>query len=37
MTTAGENDYTTGTFQQITGHSPHPVAEFLHDHRAEFL
>jgi uncharacterized protein YbjT (DUF2867 family) len=34
---AGENDYTTGTFQQITGHPPRPVAEFLHDYRAEFL
>jgi uncharacterized protein YbjT (DUF2867 family) len=33
---AGENDYTTGTFQQITGHPPHPVAEFLHEYRAEF-
>jgi hypothetical protein len=33
---AGENDYTTGTFAQITGHPPRPVAEFLHDHRAEF-
>ena len=33
---AGENDYTTGTFQQITGHPPRPVAEFLHQHRAEF-
>jgi NAD(P)H dehydrogenase (quinone) len=33
---AGENDYTTGTFEQITGHPPRPVAEFLHDHRAEF-
>ena len=34
---AGENDYTTGTFQQITGHPPRPVTEFLHDHRAGFL
>src|ERR1700759_426975 len=33
---AGENDYTTGTFEQITGHPPRPVAEFLHQHRAEF-
>ena len=33
---AGENDYTTGTFQQITGHPPRPVAEFLHEYRAEF-
>jgi hypothetical protein len=33
---AGENDYTTDTFQQITGHPPRPVAEFLHDYRAEF-
>jgi uncharacterized protein YbjT (DUF2867 family) len=34
---AGENDYTTDTFQQITGRSPRPVAEFLHDYRAEFV
>jgi NAD(P)H dehydrogenase (quinone) len=34
---AGENDYTTGTFQQITGHSPGPVVEFLHDYRGEFV
>ena len=34
---AGENDVTTGTFQRITGHPPRPVAEFLHDYRAEFL
>ena len=34
---AGENDYTTGTFQQITGRPPRPVAEFLHTCRAEFL
>jgi hypothetical protein len=34
---AGENDYTTGTFQQITGRPPRPVAEFLHEHRVEFL
>ena len=25
-TMAGENDYTTGTFQQITGHPPRPVS-----------
>ena len=34
---AGENDYTTETFQQITGHPPRPLAEFLHEHRAEFV
>jgi NAD(P)H dehydrogenase (quinone) len=34
---AGENDYTTDTFQQITGRPPRPVTEFLHEHRAEFL
>ena len=34
---AGENDYTTGTFGQITGRPPRPVAEFLHEHRAEFV
>ena len=33
---AGENDYTTGTFQQITGRPPRLVAEFLHQYRAEF-
>ena len=33
---AGENDYTTGTFGQITGRPPRPVAEFLHQHRADF-
>ena len=33
----GENDYTTGAFQQIAGRPPRPVAEFLHDYRAEFL
>jgi hypothetical protein len=34
---AGENDYTTGTLQEIIGRSPRPVAEFLHDYRAEFV
>ena len=34
---AGENDYTTDTFQQITGHPPRPVAEFLHEYRSEFV
>jgi uncharacterized protein YbjT (DUF2867 family) len=34
---AGENDRTTGTFQQITGRPPRPVAEFLHEHRAAFV
>src|ERR1051325_6355457 len=34
---AGENDYTTDTFQQITGRPPRPVAEFLHEYRAEFV
>ena len=34
---AGENDYTTDTFQQITGRPPRPVAEFLHEHRAQFV
>jgi NAD(P)H dehydrogenase (quinone) len=33
---AGENDRTTATFQEITGRPPRPVAEFLHDYRAEF-
>jgi NAD(P)H dehydrogenase (quinone) len=34
---AGENDYTTDTFQQITGRPPRPVAEFLSEYRAEFV
>jgi uncharacterized protein YbjT (DUF2867 family) len=34
---AGENDHTTDTFQQITGRPPRPLAEFLHDHRGEFV
>jgi uncharacterized protein YbjT (DUF2867 family) len=34
---AGENDYTTDTFQQITGRPPRPMAEFLHEYRAEFV
>ena len=33
---AGENDYTTGSFEQITGRPPRPLAECLHDYRAEF-
>jgi uncharacterized protein YbjT (DUF2867 family) len=34
---AGENDYTTATFQQIVGRPPHPVSKFLHDYRATFI
>jgi NAD(P)H dehydrogenase (quinone) len=34
---AGENDYTTGTFQQIVGRPPRTVAEFLHRNREEFV
>ena len=34
---AGENDYTTDTFERITGRPPRPVAEFLHEYRAEFV
>jgi NAD(P)H dehydrogenase (quinone) len=34
---AGENDYTTSTFQEITGRPPRPVTEFLQDYRAEFV
>jgi NAD(P)H dehydrogenase (quinone) len=34
---AGENDRTTGTFQQITGRPPRSLAEFLHEHRADFV
>ena len=33
---AGENDYTTDTFERIVGRPPRPLAEFLHEHRAEF-
>jgi hypothetical protein len=33
---ASKHDYTAGTFQQITGRPPRPVAKFLHDYRAEF-
>jgi hypothetical protein len=33
----GENDHTTGTFQEITGRPPRPVADFLRDHRAQFV
>jgi uncharacterized protein YbjT (DUF2867 family) len=34
---AGENDYTTDTFQQIAGRPPRSVAEYPHENRAEFL
>jgi NAD(P)H dehydrogenase (quinone) len=34
---AGENDYTTDAFQRITGRSPRPVAEFLHEYREVFV
>jgi NAD(P)H dehydrogenase (quinone) len=34
---AGENDYTTDTFERITGRPPRPLAEFLHEHRTEFV
>jgi NAD(P)H dehydrogenase (quinone) len=33
---AGENDYTTATFQQLTGRPPRTVEAFLHDHRSDF-
>ncbi|MBV9577941.1 MAG: NAD(P)H-binding protein [Chloroflexi bacterium] len=33
---AGENDYTTDTFRQITGRPPRPFAQFVHENRAEF-
>jgi NAD(P)H dehydrogenase (quinone) len=36
-TLAGENDYTTDALEQITGRSPRPLAEFLHEYRAEFV
>ncbi|HYX77456.1 MAG TPA: NAD(P)H-binding protein [Gaiellaceae bacterium] len=34
---AGENDYTTGTFEELTGRPPRTVQEFLHEHRSEFV
>ena len=34
---AGENETTADSFQEITGRPPRPVAEFLHEHRAEFV
>jgi NAD(P)H dehydrogenase (quinone) len=34
---AGENDYTTDTFQQITGRPARPITEFLHEHRTQFV
>ena len=34
---AGDNEYTTGTFQEITGRPARSVAEFLHDYRSEFV
>jgi NAD(P)H dehydrogenase (quinone) len=34
---AGENDFTTDTFRQITGRPSRPLAEFLREHRTEFL
>ena len=33
---AGEIDYTTDTFERLTGRAPRPVADFLHEHRAAF-
>jgi hypothetical protein len=33
---AGENDYTSDAVEQITGR-PRPLAEFLHEDRAEFV
>jgi uncharacterized protein YbjT (DUF2867 family) len=34
---AGENDRTTDTFRQITGHHPRTLADFLHEHRTAFV
>ena len=34
---AGENDRTTDTFRQITGHHPRALADFLHEHRTAFV
>jgi NAD(P)H dehydrogenase (quinone) len=33
---AGENDYTTGNFAQITSRPLRLVAEFLHEYRTEY-
>ena len=33
---AGENDYTTDAFQQITGRPPRTLTDFLHEYREEF-
>jgi NAD(P)H dehydrogenase (quinone) len=33
---AGENDYTTATFQLITGHPPRPVQDFLRERLVQF-
>ncbi len=34
---AGENDYTTPTFEQLAGRPPRTVAAFLNEHRADFV
>jgi len=34
---ASQNDSTTDSFQQIMARSPRPLAEFLREHRAEFV
>jgi uncharacterized protein YbjT (DUF2867 family) len=34
---AGENDFTTDVFRQITGRTPRTLADFLHEHREEFI
>ena len=34
---AGENDYTTDTFQQLMGRPPRPVTLFVHEYREEFV
>ena len=34
---AGENDYTTSTFDEIAGRAPRSVAEFLRDYRDELV
>jgi hypothetical protein len=32
-----ENDYTTDTFEKITGRPARAITEFLHEHRTDFL
>ena len=33
---AGENERTTGTVRELTGHEPRTIEEFFRDHRDQF-